>query len=277
MDIGEGRKLSDGSRVKIESWYNPVSQAPMGNMAAGDTTPSFKNTGIFVEAWGTLMKSGVMWGKNWTVKVDPDAVFFPERLRWHVKKETWGASTTPKYYKNCDHHGPQLYGALEVFNEAAMRKYSQNEWSCTQQIGFGGMGEDEYIDKCMQKLGARQLIDYTLVGDHRCMSAECPDTWRAAFHDYKSVDAWANCYKTSINSQKAKRAQDKMAGKWKTVGAFCCTSGTDASDLCHSCYPSSKNWAGTDSAGFCGASPQNCKSCGKTAWCTTKGKASMTV
>merc|ERR1719221_1975783 len=119
---------------------------------------------------------------DWTVKVDPDAVLFPERLRWHLNKFSWDAN--PRYIKNCNHNGPVLYGALEAFNEAAMKKYSGMQSWCTS-MPYGFMGEDEYIDKCMQKIGAQAVNDYELVGDHRCMSAECSDTNRPAFHDYK--------------------------------------------------------------------------------------------
>jgi hypothetical protein len=278
MEIGEGRKLANGTRVKIHSWFNPVAPAPMGNMAAGDSTPSFKNTAIFVQAWSTLINSGIMWGKNWTVKVDPDAVLFPDRLRWHLKQHTWGSA--PRYVKNCLHDGqPLLYGAVEVFNEVAMRNFANSQGTCTS-LPYGGMGEDEYIDTCMTALGAQALLDYTLVGDHRCMSAECSDLSRPAFHDYKSVGAYAGCMQAAKNSQKAHDQALKEQLKYKKVGAFCCTAGSNPADTCGTCFESSKNWAGTDSAGFCGASPGNCHTCGpQAAWCrsTEDGKAERFV
>merc|ERR1712190_457607 len=115
-------------------------------------------------------------------------------------------------------------------------------WCTSMPYGF--MGEDEYIDKCMQKIGAQAVNDFELVGDHRCMSAECSDTNRPAFHDYKTVAAYSGCYKTSINAEKAYQKALESQKKYKTRGAFCCTAGSGA-DKCSTCFPSSKNVPGT--------------------------------
>jgi len=101
--LGEGHHWDNGTAVDVWSWLNPARPVKMGDLQAGDETDSFKNTEIFINAWKILISSKALEGGDWVVKVDPDAVFFPERLRKHVKKYSWGTQTkTPMYFKNCN-------------------------------------------------------------------------------------------------------------------------------------------------------------------------------
>jgi len=256
--LGQGHKWDNGTAVDVWSWVNPAKPVAMGNLQAGDDTNSFKNTEIFINAWRILISSKALEGTDWAVKADPDAVFFPERLRKHVKKFSWGTQTkTPMYFKNCNFHGAKLYGALEVFNAAAMKELSKRMSECLQ-LPWRGWGEDEFIDKCMERLGAQAKNDFTLVGDHRCMSAECEDTWRASFHDYKSELTYLDCWNRSRKSEE----HQKMM---KEGHFFCCTSSWNPQDPCNSCHPGALSSPGK---GWCGSSKNQCQGCSATAsWC----------
>merc|ERR1711972_495569 len=92
VDLGEGWKT-----VVI-----PTPQVGMGNLnAPGQTTNSWLNTEIFLQAWQFVFYDGRFKKHDWIIKVDPDAVFFPERLRNNVRQHTspGGASL---FYMNCD-------------------------------------------------------------------------------------------------------------------------------------------------------------------------------
>jgi len=54
----------------------------------GETTSSWLNTLVFIKAWQLVKWDGRYQKHDWTVKVDPDAVFFPERLRTVVRQHT---------------------------------------------------------------------------------------------------------------------------------------------------------------------------------------------
>lgn len=260
MNLGEGHKFPNGSKVKVETWLNPAQPVPMGNLAAGDDTNSFKNSDIFIRAWDMLVKSKVVFGHDWTVKCDPDAVFFAYRARWHLKKFPLNF---PAYVRNCNFRGaPKLFGAVEIANEQAMIKYDQVGDQC-KQLDWPHWGEDEWIATCMlTKLQARPLDDFELVGDHRCMSAECGDTWRAGFHDYKSWQMYKKCWDTSKAAEKAKAQATKDAKKMREQGAFCCTFSPDPNNPCGACGTQVR-----PGQGFCGDSPNNCKNCGQATWC----------
>merc|ERR1711933_467150 len=64
------------------------------------------NTGIFIALWKKVIGDGRFRFHDWTVKVDPDAVFFPERLRPHLLGRVEGEDGT--YINNCKYglHGP---------------------------------------------------------------------------------------------------------------------------------------------------------------------------
>mmetsp|Transcript_45635 Transcript_45635/g.105415 ORF Transcript_45635/g.105415 Transcript_45635/m.105415 type:complete len:453 (-) Transcript_45635:68-1426(-) len=255
MFLGYGHNMSNGTRVKVYSWLNPAKKVPMGNLQGGDDTNSFKNANIFIQAWKILNSSGAVFGHDWTVKVDPDAVFFAHRLRGRLIR--YKDRREPIYLKNCDRAGPQLYGALEVFNEQAMIAYKEKGLTC-DSLPWGGWGEDKWADQCMQHVGAEAQSDYELVGDHRCMSAECYDTVRAAFHDYKTEALYYECWQHSTQEEKI-----------KDDGYFCCSFTVAGDNPCQACPKSSRQWPAVN---FCGGSQWACSQCGAaTKWCRMVG------
>merc|ERR1712045_699550 len=48
-------------------------------------TGAWVNTGMFIQVWKAIADTGVHAGMDWVVKVDPDAVFVPERLRDRIQ------------------------------------------------------------------------------------------------------------------------------------------------------------------------------------------------
>lgn len=197
--LGKG---ADG--VKVHTWVNPTPPEPMGG-SPGTETKSFLNTQTFINAWKILMKSDALWAHDWTVKADPDAVFFPDRLKDHLWKQT--KENKMYYVLNCNYQGsPTLFGALEVFSKKALYNFEANwQKTCDVLPWRGRWGEDMFMHMCMIKIGVSPLVDYTLVGDNRCMQAPCTDKWRAAFHDFKSPGAWWGCYCQSEHCDQQQR------------------------------------------------------------------------
>merc|ERR1711915_755216 len=85
---------------------------------------SFLNSDEFTESWNKVRMDGKYIHYAWTVKVDPDAVFIPERLRIHVMN-------LPKipdnglYFLNCKYHDGNfwMFGAIEVLSKDALKTY----------------------------------------------------------------------------------------------------------------------------------------------------------
>jgi hypothetical protein len=163
----------------------------------GDTTRSFLNTLTFINAWDRLIDLGLVW-HDWVVKVDPDTVFLPDRLRTRVSLHT-GKKV---YFSNCDRYpydpvnpvkGPKLYGALEVFSKQAIGVYKDFGKSCQHLQGWRNWGEDTYMQACMKKLGVDMLGDFKLLSDKNCVSASCSDSEWVAYHPFKNSTTYFTC------------------------------------------------------------------------------------
>jgi len=185
--------------TSVETWYNPEDEVKMGEYGVnGQKTDSFLNTGTFVMAWDTLINSGQIWAYDFIIKVDPDAVYFPDRIRKrledHVGKKV--------YVPNCGKwaSGPKLYGSVEVFSVPAVAEYARRIQEC-KALPWQGWGEDYYMQHCMDMLGVMQVADFEQVGDDRCVPAPCSDWTRVAYHDFKTLDSWMDCFRTAIGEK----------------------------------------------------------------------------
>lgn len=181
----------------VWTWVNDLPSVPMGKLGGkGVATSSYLNTETFIWAWDTLMNSGKLWKKDFAVKVDPDCVFFPDRLRQHLALS--GVTGKPSYLLNCKYKfqgkaQAKIFGALEVFSVPALQKYQENTLTC-KNMDWEGWGEDLYMEQCMKLLEAKGVEDFELVGDSRCNAAPCSDISRVAYHPFKEIDDYEECW-----------------------------------------------------------------------------------
>merc|ERR1719253_431693 len=61
---------------------------------------SLQNTGTFIQVWNHVREGGLHLQHDWTVKVDADAIFIPERLRLHIG-DLRAPADAAVYLKNC--------------------------------------------------------------------------------------------------------------------------------------------------------------------------------
>jgi len=196
-----GGNVTLGSEDK--GWFKtkPLAKVAMkkGNVAIpGQMTNSWLNVKLFTKVFDAMIADGRFWMYDWVVKVDPDAVFFPDRLRKHVEPFTSHKGPGALYVRNCGvNPWIHLMGAIEVFSKPAMQKYFDEKWKCESQLAWGGWGEDYYMEHCMNHLGIKYVNDYKMLGQAGCEYAPCENTWRVAFHPFKTVDAWWQCWEKS--------------------------------------------------------------------------------
>jgi hypothetical protein len=153
------------------------------------------NTDVFKSVWGEVKKDGQYQWHDWSVKVDPDSVFFPDRLKQHLQNLN-APKEMPIYIKNVDKEFG-FYGAIEVFSKEALDKLF---WDgildkCEKEVGTHS-GEDGYIKGCMDMLGAGAMEDIDIL---RTPSADsCDDPARVCFHAFKDAAAWEGCYNQAL-------------------------------------------------------------------------------
>mmetsp|Transcript_12139 Transcript_12139/g.31168 ORF Transcript_12139/g.31168 Transcript_12139/m.31168 type:complete len:666 (-) Transcript_12139:14-2011(-) len=157
------------------------------------------DTPIFVRIWKKVTAMERYLQFDWTVKVDPDAVMFADRLRQKLEPRTRRPSEAAML-TNCNKFSLKLFGSVEVFSEAAMQVYftPANFDDCTKYLGgWQTWGEDKWMESCMSRHGVQEILDEGIVGDARCWGSNCGDYQKAAFHPFKDIGSWFQCYNTA--------------------------------------------------------------------------------
>lgn len=188
--------LSNGGTMRLgatETVEIPAPEAAMGKVGKdGVTTSSWLNTEIFMSAWQLVLRDGRFREHDWIVKVDTDAVFFPERLKGVLRSFRPGESL---YLNNCHKYGwDSMYGSLEVVSRAAITTYFMGWRKCKMGLKWRGWGEDLFLKSCLNMLGVGHADRFEMLGDKRCHWAPCTDPSKIVFHDYKEIDAYFDCW-----------------------------------------------------------------------------------
>lgn len=178
---------------------------------------SFSNTNIFLEIWQEVQKKGAYKMHDWTIKMDPDAVLLPDRLRQKLVKLR-PPSKTALYLKNTWFKFGFM-GSCEVFSKEAVSTFVKHSKECAKNLGVDG-GEDFWTMQCLNALGVPHMTEKTLLndkysqGDAACQKTlscnidwstvdPCGDKEAAAFHPYKSEQIWLDCYKKATEHKNA--------------------------------------------------------------------------
>jgi hypothetical protein len=158
------------------------------------------NSMPFKTAWKALQASKKLEHHDWAVKVDPDAVWFPVRLRTHLKTYMPGHGNgwDNIFLKNCPRFN-SMQGPIEVISRRAATNLENNIQNCG---GVWGTGEDHFIVGCLQQLGVSPVMEAGLLNDKYCDGyIDCSNSWKVAFHPHKNPTRFMECYNTSSGSR----------------------------------------------------------------------------
>lgn len=182
--------LTPGPPVRLESEkLNTSLQVSAGRVE------HILNTEVFVKAFEAVRRDEKFKASDWVVKVDPDAVFFPQRLKQHILKVA-PARGGALYFINCK-ASFGLFGALEVFSKRAMETYSDGVHHCKAKLDWKEWGEDLWMRRCMDLLQVQQVKDFELLSDAYC-GGEQPSpcaSHRVAFHPFKAPETYFTCWR----------------------------------------------------------------------------------
>jgi len=139
--------------------------------AVRPNTKLWQNTLLFVNVWRKIAEEGRHTKRDWTVKVDPTTIFLPIRLRkilTHQKQTENGV-----YLENCKYVRYGFHGSLEVVDQKAAVTYAQHAGGCLQEIPwekaehahFSVMGEDKFMQRCMDLHGVDKIPSSFDVGN----------------------------------------------------------------------------------------------------------------
>lgn len=188
--------LPDGSEVRtIYSEPHEVGRSKDGTAA---------NTEVFYSAWIAIRDRGAWSRYAWVIKMDPDAVLVPDRIRIRIMQRWFDGYDKRCFFRTCNRFPdnpdfPMMYGAMELLSHAALDTFFTDGYKCIDWFPVRSYGEDLFLTKCLQKMGVEAVDDYQIVGDDRCMDGACWDHTYAAFHEYKDVDGWMRCWHETSN------------------------------------------------------------------------------
>jgi len=194
----EGHAVYSNKAVEISPGLTTHTVASDLKCEHGGEFGTALNIDIFMAVWARVVLDGGFDKFGYTVKVDPDSVFFPIRLKGILEQYQDGPEGL--YVNNCKRG---LHGPLEVFSRNAVHRWWDGAPQCHTHFtqlcsGMCGWGEDMYIDQCLDKVlhVRREYSPNILVEDH----CDPPPNWidcqtqqYASFHPFKTVERYKKC------------------------------------------------------------------------------------
>jgi len=151
------------------------------------------NSGVFVDIWNRVFQEELYKMYDWTVKVDPDTVWLPSRLRPRLAAFKAGAKDAV-YIRNTEYK-IEILGPIEVISFEGMVWLSRAHCApVLEGETFGG--EDDWLHKCVRSLNMTALEDLTMLINRAPVAAldacEHNQTY-VAYHAFKDPSMWAMC------------------------------------------------------------------------------------
>jgi len=173
------------------SMWVPLTYGPHGHAHA-------LNGQVFRRAWDLLFLDGAYERYDWTIKLDVDAVIIPPRVRalLHDRPRRDG-KYAPMYLLNTgqDAVGNLLHGPAEVLSTSAMNRFKVGIGQCRELMNSSQMGEDLWLNKCLQLLKVPGVQELRLLQDAYMWGKTHVDcqTDQAVFHPLKTAQEWSRC------------------------------------------------------------------------------------
>jgi len=156
---------------------------------------SVHNIQSFIRAW-QMVKDDGRWKRNdWSIKVDPDAVFFPDHFRKKLEWQ-WKTPQGAAVYLRNTFYKFNFLGAIEALTQEGLEIYFERGWQCDAHLGQQG-GEDYWLLQCLEGLGLNYQSDFALLHDKYAADENCDDPNSVAHHFFKKTDDWDDCWNTA--------------------------------------------------------------------------------
>uniref|UniRef100_A0A7S1RHE7 Uncharacterized protein n=1 Tax=Alexandrium catenella TaxID=2925 RepID=A0A7S1RHE7_ALECA len=175
----------------------------LGEWAAEDfyTRPLPGGAGVqmtndsFLPLWRTVEEDGRYRKHDWTVSASPETVFFPERLRLHLRAHT-PVGGERLFFEKCDRFNPtRHYGGFEVRSRAALDDFASGEETCKAALPWWNFTEEEFLQTCLERLKVGSIFDADVLQDSACGSVNCWDKSKVAFHAMHDADSYLECWR----------------------------------------------------------------------------------
>jgi len=157
--------------IKVEDTFGEFHQLKRKD------TGTWVNWGIFYQVWVKIRDVAKWQSADYTIKVDADAVFSPQRLRTWLSSKP-GDSPHGLYYENCPNVQYGFFGHLEIMTKTAVQVLTQYLENCHAEFGpcandgcdwkFGAWGEDVFAQRCMDHHYVDKVEAFDVATDGAC-------------------------------------------------------------------------------------------------------------
>eukprot|EP00419_Tripos_fusus_P042398 CAMPEP_0172791352 /NCGR_PEP_ID=MMETSP1074-20121228/208427_1 /TAXON_ID=2916 /ORGANISM="Ceratium fusus, Strain PA161109" /LENGTH=617 /DNA_ID=CAMNT_0013628409 /DNA_START=48 /DNA_END=1901 /DNA_ORIENTATION=+ len=163
------------------------------------------NSKVFIKVWKKVFQGKRYLKAGWTVKVDPDCVFLPNRLRKMMVMSDPDANV---YFNNCDQG---LHGPIEILARGGMEVFKSGIDECVEHLSheFDQYGEDVFLRHCLGQLNVSRVDNFHLLSEDRCMWENPVKTGcvsgKVAFHPFKKPDTYFKCLEQARHPDKDRK------------------------------------------------------------------------
>lgn len=175
-----------------------------------DDPKTVYNTDVFLKFWQKVFANPKSTASDWTVKLDPDTMFLPMRLRallWTSKEPIGGPDPEFGLYLNNCHVG--MHGPIEVLSRNALKRFQEKLDSCKFGKPSEHGQEDWFLRACFDEIGVQKVNAYNLLLEGTYSCQERPSSWHpyrppcfapeVSFHPFKTVESYMHCYLEAAN------------------------------------------------------------------------------
>jgi hypothetical protein len=214
----------------VETWLSPETKdAPAVNtrkvnddnndfhFAKRKKTGTWINSNQFIAVWKAIQEDKAWEDKDWTVKVDVDAVFLPMRLRKYIGQME--VTDNGIYLENCKFVNYGFFGSLEVLSHNAASTYMASLDDCKMSLNYKGSekitgnepwGEDLFAQRCMDLHKVDKVNAFDINTDASCAAwrpegqkknrkwrPDCATSQTPAIHHFKTPKEYFDCLKAT--------------------------------------------------------------------------------
>lgn len=206
VTVPVGSDYSTKKVIDIQNEFHQVKRKQAG---------TWVNWALFFQVWLKVKEMQRWQSAGWTVKVDADAVFIPQRLRDFLS--TKGDTVHGVYFENCKDVQYGFFGNLEVLSQNATKILTERLEECHAVFApcanegcdweWGPWGEDVFVQRCMDHHYVDKVEGFELTKDGMCEAdrpasqrknkkwhaPDCSQVLAAAVHPFKKPEEYFKC------------------------------------------------------------------------------------
>lgn len=198
----------------------------------GGRYDSYLNAPTLAKAWEHIFSEGTFKLHDWVIKLDTDAVAFPERMRQVASSSCREDPCEPLALNTCTPDS-MVPGPMQAFSRAAVEQMASGFATCREQLDIEKLEEDRFMSQCLDLLNIERRYNSRALQNMDCGFEDWEqgllratrlntfficDCCHAVFHPFKTPEDWQSCRYWAHNAKLSARV--RFYGSITLVCAF---------------------------------------------------------